>query len=98
MRIGNDFHSWLVKIIAESPHSWQKIVIHGNSCIILYFMNENICILIQNSLKFVLKGPIDNNLALVRVMARRQTGHKSLPEPMLTQFTDAYMRHKGEMS
>ena len=26
----------LVKIIAESPHSWQKIVIHGNSCIILY--------------------------------------------------------------
>ena len=25
-----------MKIIAESPHSWQKIVIHGNSCIILY--------------------------------------------------------------
>ena len=31
--------SSLVKIIAESPHSWQKIVIHGNSCIILYIFN-----------------------------------------------------------
>ena len=25
-----------VKIIAESPHEWQKIVIHGNECIILF--------------------------------------------------------------
>ena len=31
--------SSLVKIIAESPHSWQKIIIHGNSCIILYFLH-----------------------------------------------------------
>ena len=29
------------------------------------FMNENICILIKISLKFVPKGPIDNSLALV---------------------------------
>ena len=28
--------SSLVKIIGKSPHSWPKIVIHGNSCIILY--------------------------------------------------------------
>ena len=32
-----------VKIIADSPHEWQKIVIHGNECIILfltrYFMS-----------------------------------------------------------
>ena len=25
-----------VKIIAESPHEWQKIVIHSNECIILF--------------------------------------------------------------
>ena len=25
-----------VKIIAESPHEWQKILIHGNECIILF--------------------------------------------------------------
>ena len=29
--------SSLVKIIGKSPHSWPKIVIHGNSCIIVYF-------------------------------------------------------------
>ena len=28
--------SSLVKIIGKSPHSWPKMVIHGNSCIILY--------------------------------------------------------------
>ena len=44
-------------------------------------------------MKFVPEGPIDNKWALVQVMARRQIGDKPLPEPMLTQFTDAYMRH-----
>ena len=29
------------------------------------FLNETFCILIKISLKFVLKGPIDNNPALV---------------------------------
>ena len=43
MRFADDFHSWL-------RHSWKssanrltrdpKIVIHGNSCIILYFLNH----------------------------------------------------------
>ena len=32
--------SSLVKIIGKSPHSWPKIVIHGNSCIILYVSNS----------------------------------------------------------
>ena len=31
-------------------------------------------------------------------MAWRRTGDKPLPEPMLTQLTDAYMRQSGEMS
>ena len=34
MRFSNYFHSW--RIIRKSPHLWPKIVIHGNSCIILY--------------------------------------------------------------
>ena len=33
--------SSLVKTIAELPHSWQKFVIHGNSCIILYIIDSN---------------------------------------------------------
>ena len=57
------------------------------------FMNENLCTLIQISLQFVPKGPIDNIPALVQVMACRLFGAKPLPEPMLTQFTEAYMRH-----
>ena len=61
-------------------------------------MNEKFIISIRISLKFVPKSPIDNKAALVQVMAWRQTGDKSLPEPMLTQFTDTYMRHQGAMS
>ena len=51
-------------------------------------MNKKFCILIQISLKFVPKGPIDNKSALFRLV-----GAKPLAAPMLTQFTDAYMRH-----
>ena len=38
-------------------------------------------------------GPIDNKSALVEEMACRLFGAKPLPEPKLTQFTYAYMRH-----
>ena len=42
------------------------------------FVNEQFCILTKISLKFVLKGPIDNN---------------PLSEPKLIRFNDAWMRH-----
>ena len=45
------------------------------------------------SLKCVPKGPIDNNQALVQIMAGRQIGDKPLSEPMLTRFTGAHMRY-----
>ena len=57
------------------------------------FMNGKFCILVWISLKFVPTGPIDSKPALVPVMAWRRTGDKPLPEPMLTQLTDAYTRH-----
>ena len=57
------------------------------------FVNERFCISIQISLKFVPKGSVDNKSALVQVMAWRRTGDKPLPEPVLTQVTDAYMWH-----
>ena len=38
-------------------------------------------------------SPNDNKPASVQVMAWRQRGNEPLPEPMLAQFTDAYMRH-----
>ena len=57
------------------------------------FMNEKFFFSIQISLKFVPKSLIDNNAALIRVMVWRRTGDKPLPEPILTQFIDVYMRH-----
>ena len=35
----------------------------------MHFVNEKICILIEISLKFVPRGPIENNPALVQIMA-----------------------------
>ena len=61
-------------------------------------MNEKFCISIRISLKFVPKGLINNKSALAQAVAWRRTGDKPLPEPMLTQFTNAYMRYNGEMS
>ena len=61
-------------------------------------LTENDRIPIQFSLKFAPTSPIFNKPALVQVMAWCGTGDKPLPEPMLTQFTDAYMGHQEEMS
>ena len=59
------------------------------------FLNENDRILIQISLKYVTRSPIDNlnKPALVQVMAWCRTGDKPLPRPKMAQFIDAYMRH-----
>ena len=60
-------------------------------------LNKNYCILIEISLKFVPKGPIDNNSALVEVMAWCRTGTKSLPQPMMTKFTNTNIHHQTSM-
>ena len=62
------------------------------------FLNENDKIPIQISLKLVPRGPIDNKPPLVQVMVWRRKGDKPLPEALMAQVIDAYMRHKGKMS
>ena len=47
------------------------------------FFNENGYIFIKFSLKYVRKGPIDNNPALFQIMAWRRPGDKPLSEPMM---------------
>ena len=47
------------------------------------FLNENVWILIEISLKFVSKGSINNNPALFQIMVRRRPGDKPLSEPMM---------------
>ena len=78
--------------INSSP-PWQNGCHIADDNFNLVFMNEKFCVSIRILLKFVPKGLIDNKSVLVRVMAWRRTGDKPLPEPLLTQFTNAYMRH-----
>ena len=47
------------------------------------FLNENVRISIKISLKFVSKGPINNNPVLVQIMAWRRPGDKPLSGPMM---------------
>ena len=70
----------MVILLAESIFRW-------------IFLNENGRISIKISLKFVPKGPTKNTSALVQAMAWHRTADKSLPEPIRTQFPDAYVRH-----
>ena len=65
--------------------------------IVKSIFNESVCISITISLRFVPKGPIDYKSALVQAMAWHRTGEKPLPKSMLTKFTDAYIRHLGEI-
>ena len=102
-------HKWLIKKHKNKLlNSWQPSMFNSSPpgqngrhfadvfrCI---FMNEKFCILIKISLKFVSMGPIDNNPALIKIMAWRWIGDKLLSEQMPTRFTDAYMRDLGEMS
>ena len=57
------------------------------------FLNEDDRIPFRISLKFVPTILINSKPALVQAMAWRRIGDKPLLERMLTQFTDAYMRH-----
>ena len=47
------------------------------------FLNQNVWIPIETSLKFVPKGSINNNPALFQIMAWRRPGDKSLSEPIM---------------
>ena len=57
------------------------------------FFNENVWISLNISLKFVPKLGINNIPSLVLITAWRRIGDRPLSKPMLTWFTDAYMRH-----
>ena len=55
------------------------------------FLNDNDIIPIQISFNYAPRSPIDNKPALDQVMTWRRTGDKPLSEPMMTQFSDAYI-------
>ena len=57
---------------------------HFNADVIFkcIFLNENVWFPTKMSVKFVPKGPINNILALVQIIAWRRPGDKPLSEPM----------------
>ena len=59
-------------------------------------VNEKFCISVKDSLNFVSWGSIDNDPALVQIMAWCRIADKPLSEPMLTWFTDEYMGTRGD--
>ena len=63
----------MVAILADDIFKW-------------IFLNENVIILIEISLKSVPKGPINNIPALVQIMAWRRPGDKPLSEPMMVRL------------
>ena len=74
------------------------------------FLNKNVRISIKISLKFLPKGPINNNPALVQIMAWRRSGDKPLSELMMVSLLThicvtwpqwvrgVHMHHLGSMS
>ena len=59
------------------------------------FRNEKFLCFNSISMKFVPHGPVNIKSSMVQVMAWRQVVDKPLHEAMLTQFTNAYLRHQG---
>ena len=84
---------WLL-LLWLYPFFWLNILRLGqNDChfpddIFKYiFLNENVLILIEISLKFIFKCPINNNPVLVQIMAWCRTGNKPLSEPMMVRLS-----------
>ena len=54
-------------------------------------------IMIDITLRYVLKGPVNNDPALAQIMAWRRKGDKPLSEPNMAKLTVAYMRHLASL-
>ena len=87
-------HDPETSVVNSSPHD-KMTAITQTTFSNAFNSNRSIWISSKTSLKFVPKGPINSIPALIQIMASRRPGDRPLSEPMLTQFTDAYMRHSG---
>ena len=64
----------------SNAFSWMKMLEFRFKRI---FLNENVRISIKISMKFVPKGPINNNPEYFQIMGWRRSGDNSLSEPMM---------------
>ena len=72
--------SLAIVLLALTHFPLEKMAAFSETTFKCIFMHEMFCISIEISLKFILKGPIDNKTALVWIMAWRWIG----AEPTLT--------------
>ena len=77
-------YEYRFSVVINSSLPGQNVRHNADDIFKCIFLNENLCISIEISLKFVAKGPISNIPALVQIMAWRRPGDKPLSEPMLT--------------
>ena len=78
------YASWSFFNLSPPRQNGQNFADDIFRCIIV---NERFCISNEISLKFVPRGPIDNNSAFVQIMVWRRIGEKPLSEPMLARLT-----------
>ena len=62
------------------------------------FLDENIWISINISLKVVLYGPINNIPALVQIMAWCRSGAMPLPEPVMVSLLTQWVNSRGSVT
>ena len=72
---------------------WRKWPPFRRRYVQMHFHERKFSVFIKMSLKFVPRGPMDNNPALVYIMAWRRIGYRPLSELLLTEFTEAYIRN-----
>ena len=72
------------------PSPWPKWPLFRRWHFQTHVLQRNIRISIKISLKFVPKGPIDNNASMAQIMAWSRISDKPFSEPMPTRIADAY--------
>ena len=63
-----------------------------------YLLYGSFWILIQISVMYIPKGPVDKNPVSVQILACRLISPKPLSESLMTQFTGTYMHYLASMS
>ena len=77
----------------ETRIKWPTLCSH--TCIYKWIsLSENNCIFIQVSLTSVPEGSLENNLALLLILAWRQTSDRPLSETMMAKYFDIYSHNQ----
>ena len=85
-KMATDAHKIINFVYINTWMPWQNGRRYPDDIFKRIFLKENICIPINNSLRFFPKGQINNIPSLAKIMAWRRPRDKTLFEPMLVIF------------